>query len=172
MPRKHAANAAGHEMPPVASNKPAPTAATSSNTNVARKNPAAFANEIHSATADGENGRASVISRTAKTLILTLSRPTGEGIGIGGSPLRFILMLERGRCDAESWRHLQSHDTAHDADERIVMYGMGNGIHDFPPDGGGRNLRAISRIAGFARHRQRTHEESGYATDGSQVSPS
>src|SRR5256885_14445950 len=59
MPRKHAANAAGHEMPPVASNRPAPTAATSSNKNVARKNPAAFAKGIHSATADGESGRAS-----------------------------------------------------------------------------------------------------------------
>src|SRR5207247_9876763 len=61
MPRKQAANAAGHEIPPVASIKPAPTAATSSNTNVARKNPAAFAKGSHSATADGESGRASVM---------------------------------------------------------------------------------------------------------------
>src|SRR5438128_10433022 len=61
MPRKHAANAAGQEIPPVASNKPAPTAATSSSTNVARKDPAAFAKGIHSAMAGGENGRASVM---------------------------------------------------------------------------------------------------------------
>ena len=45
----------------LAINRPAPTAATSSNTNVARKNPAAFAKGIHSATADGESGRASVM---------------------------------------------------------------------------------------------------------------
>src|ERR1043166_4393841 len=121
-------------MPPVASNKPAPTAATSSNTNVARKNPAAFANGIHSATADGENGRVSVMFSVAadarRRIRSPLSRPPPHVGGYG------FLMLERGRCDAESWRHLQSHDTAHDADERIVMHGMGNGIHDFPPDGG------------------------------------
>src|SRR5262245_12519270 len=61
MPRKHAANAAGHEIPPVASNSPAPTAATSSNTNVARKNPAAFAKGIHSAMAEEESDKASVM---------------------------------------------------------------------------------------------------------------
>src|ERR1043165_9918142 len=72
MPRKHATNAAGHEIPPVASNRPAPTAATSSNTNVARKKPAAFANGIHSATADGASGRASVISRNLVVLVLLL----------------------------------------------------------------------------------------------------
>src|SRR5947199_10490146 len=70
MPRKHASNAAGHEMPPVASNKPAPTAAMSSNTNVARKNPAAFAKGSHSATADGERGKASVISTDWFVLVL------------------------------------------------------------------------------------------------------
>src|SRR6266478_6196754 len=121
MPRKHAANAAGHDMPPVASNKPAPTAATSSNTNVARKNPAAFAKGIHSAIADGDSGRASVIK---------LCRSFGS----------FGLVLERGRRDAEARWHLQPHDSAHDADKRVVMHGMCDGIHDFPSDGGGRNL--------------------------------
>src|SRR6266542_1749302 len=126
MPRKHATNAAGHEIPPVASNRPAPTAATSSNTNVARKKPAAFANGIHSATADGDSGRASVI------------RLCG---GFG----RFRLVLERGRRDAKTRWHLQSHDSAHDADKRVVMHGMCDGIHNFAPDGGRRNLRADRR---------------------------
>src|SRR5437667_2836517 len=123
MPRKHATNAAGQEMPPVASNKPAPTAATSSNTNVARKNPAAFAKGIHSAIADGASGRASVIE---------LCRSFGS----------FGLVLERGRRDAEAGWHLQPHDSAHYADERVVMHGMGDRIHNFAPDGGRRNLRA------------------------------
>src|SRR5258705_7451631 len=102
MPKKQAANAAGHEMPPVASNKPAPTAATSSNTNVARKNPAAFAKGTHSATAANESGRDWVIKLCG---------------GLGS----FGLVFERGRRDAKARRHLQSHDSAHDADERVVM---------------------------------------------------
>src|SRR5205809_893711 len=94
MPRKHEVNAAGQEMPPVASNRPAPTAATSSNTNVARKNPAAFAKGIHSARADGENGSASVIglrtpdavedpwTRFASRRATILPLPGGEGRGL------------------------------------------------------------------------------------------
>ena len=63
-------------------------------------------------------------------------------------------MLERGRRDAEAGRHFQSHDSAHDTDERVVMHGVGNRIHDFTPDGGRRDLRAIGRVAGLARDRQ------------------
>src|SRR5881394_1551240 len=103
MPRKHAANAADHEMPPVASNKPAPTAATSSNTNVAKKKPAAFAKGIHSAKADGESGRASVMEfvRTgASTFVRSLLELHGRSCGGAGS---FSVVLERGRRYAEAW---------------------------------------------------------------------
>jgi hypothetical protein len=61
MPRKHDANATGHEMPPAASNNPAPTAAASSNMNVAKKNPAPFQSGIHSATDVIGHGRVSVM---------------------------------------------------------------------------------------------------------------
>jgi len=47
------------------------------------------------------------------------------------------LVLERGWRDAEAGRQLQSHDSAHDADERVAMHSMGDGVHDFPADRGG-----------------------------------
>src|SRR6266550_7010955 len=74
------------------------------------------------------------------------------------------LMLERGWCDAEARRHLQSHDSTHDADERIMMHGMCHGIHGFAPDRGWGGLRTAGRIAGFACNRKRTHQENGIKT--------
>ena len=65
---------------------------------------------------------------------------------------RFTARLNR-------WRHLQSHDSTHDADKCVVMHGMCDGIHDFTSDGGWRNLRTVRRVAGFARDSQRTQQE-------------
>src|SRR5205809_869810 len=50
-------------MAPLASNNPAPTAAASSSTKVARKNPNAFQSGSHSATFCTGQGRASVMAR-------------------------------------------------------------------------------------------------------------
>jgi len=46
------------------------------------------------------------------------------------------LVFERGRRDAKTHRQSQSQDAAHDADERVVMDGVSDGIHDFAPDRG------------------------------------
>src|SRR5262245_26391280 len=108
-------NAAGQEIPPVASNNPAPTAATSSSTNVARKKPAALANGNHSPMAAGESGRACVIK---------LSRCL----------CGFIPVLHGARRDTETRRQLHHHDHAHDANQRVMMDRMGTRINDFPTD--------------------------------------
>src|SRR5262247_3800903 len=98
-------NAAGQEIPPVASNNPAPTAATSSSTNVARKKPAALANGSHSPMAAGESGRACVIK---------LSRCL----------CGFSLVLHGAGRDTEARRQLHPHDPAHDTNQRVVMHRM------------------------------------------------
>ncbi len=79
MPKKTEINAAGQEIAPVASNKPAPTAAASSNTNVAKKQPTAFQRGNHSAMVGGGQ---------AKTSAITAGRISGR------CPVTFKLVLE------------------------------------------------------------------------------
>ena len=72
MPRKHAVNAAGQEMVPAASNRPAPTAAASSKMNVAKKKPAAFHTGSQPARASDENGGISVMRNQAVAWLLSV----------------------------------------------------------------------------------------------------
>src|SRR5262245_2339142 len=104
MPRKQARNTVGHEIWPVASSRPAPMAATSSRMNVAKKNPAAFANGIHSAMACGESGNASVMQ---------LSKSRADFLGC-------LLMLECAGRNSESGRQRDAHQPSHDTNERVM----------------------------------------------------
>ena len=81
----------------------------------------ALANGNHSARAGGDSGRTSIM----------------RGGGSRGGPLRFVLVSDRARSHAKFRGQGNAHQSCHDPDERIVMNGVGDGIHDFPTHRGG-----------------------------------
>src|SRR5262249_27212164 len=113
IPKKQAINAAGHEIEPAERRSPAPMAARSSSTKVPRNRVTARAN------VDGlADGR---ISGLIRSNCLTTCRRGHRGC--------ITLMFQSGRCHAESGRHYQTHQAAHDSYEGVVMSRMSDGIH-------------------------------------------
>ena len=117
MPRKQAANAAGHEIPARGEQQPGANSSYVLQHKCSQKK-------------SGSLGEGDPFANSG--------RREWEGFGhrlcqrLGG----FGLVLEGGRCDAKAERHLQSHDSAHDPDKRVVMHRMSNRIHDFTADRG------------------------------------
>ena len=127
--------------------------AASSETKLSRMMPSAIASIAALVVAGGE--------RTPAGVSVAMRRPAGVGAPATTPRPGHSLVFQGGRRDAESVRHTNAHQSAHDAEQRVMMDGVRDGVHRLRGRRWKHGGRSLSVVADFAAHVMREIERAG-----------